>query len=112
MHVTVKPYSSNILNLFDGFMLQLMILVSMVPLINSYDSDLLVVFLVLLVILPLIAFLIMKLYLYKNTIKKITTYFVLPKPAPTNDNNEVPMRDFVDSIIDDSRRVNATICEM
>ena len=110
--MTLRPYQSNILNMFDGFVLQLMIVVSMVPLIDSYDHDLLVVFMSVLVVLPLMAFLIIEVYLYKSKIKKITTYCVPPKSDTTNDNNEVPMRDFVDSVIDDSRRVNATVCEM
>ena len=112
IHMTIRPYGSNILNVFDGFVLQLMIVVSMVPLIDSYDPDLLLSFMFVLVILPLIPFLIMEIYLYRRTVKKITKYCVPPKPDTTNDNNEVPMRDFVDSVIDDSRRVNATICEM
>ena len=112
VHLTLRPYGSNILNLFDGFTLHLMIIVAMVPLIDNYDPDLLLSFMFVLVILPLIPFLIMEIFLYKNTIKKVTKYCSPPKPDTTNDNNEVPMRDFVDSIIDDSKRVNATICEM
>ena len=84
----------------------------MVPLIDSYDSDLLMAFMVVLVVLPLIAFLSIELYLYKSVIKKITTQCASFKPDNRNENNEVPMGDFVDSVIDDSRRVNATICEM
>jgi len=109
IHLTLRPYGSNILNVFDGLVLQMMIVVSMVPLIDSYDPDLL---LSVLVILPLIPFLLMEIYLYKKAIKKITEYCSPPKPDATNDNNEVPMRDFVDSVIDDSSRVNATVCEM
>ena len=113
IHVTIKPYRSKILNLFDGFVLHLMIVVSMVPLIDSYDRDLLVTFMVMLVILPLIAFLTMELYLYKNAIKKITTYCKPPKPDTNHViNNDVPMRDFIDTVIDDSKRVNATVCTM
>ena len=89
-----------------------MLVVSMVPLIDTYNKDLLVAFMFILVMLPLIAFLIMEIYLSKNRIKKITTYCVPPKLDTTTDNNEIPMRDFVDSVIDDSRRVNATICTM
>ena len=62
--------------------------------------------------LPLIVLLIMEIYLHKNKIKKIVTYCVPPKPDTTNNNNDVPIRDSVDSVIDDSRRVNATVCEM
>ncbi|XP_065895117.1 uncharacterized protein [Dysidea avara] len=112
IHATIKPYRSNILNVFDSFVLHLMIVVSMVPLIDSYDPNLLLSFIFVLVILPLISFLLMEIYLYKRKIKKIANCFVPPKHDTTNDNNEVPMRDFVDSIIDDSRRVNTTICEI
>ena len=112
INLILRPYQSIILNLFDGFVLQLMIVVSMVPLVDSYGHDFMLTFILVLVIWPLTAFLILEIYLYKNAIKKITTCFVLPKPDTTHDNNEVPMRDFVDSIIDDSRRVNATVCEM
>jgi len=54
----------------------------------------------------------MEIYLYKKTIKNTTKYCSLPRPDTTNDNNEVPMKDFVESVIDDSSRVNTTICEM
>jgi len=107
IHVTLRPYRSNILNVFDGFVLQLMIVVSMVPLIDNYDPDLLRSFVYALVILPLIPFLLMEIYLYKKTIKKITKHCLPPNP---DTNNEVPMRDFVESVIDDSSRVNVK-CE-
>jgi len=112
IHFALMPYGSIILNVFDGLVLQMMIVVSMVPLIDNYDPDLLLSFVFMLVILPLILFLLMEIYLYKKAIKKITKHCLPPKPDTTNDNNEVPMRDFVDSVIDDSSRVNATICEM
>jgi len=112
IYMILKPYKFNVLNMFDGFLLQLMIVVSMVPLIDSYDRDFLLTFMVVLVVVPLTTFLTMEIFLYKKAIMKITTYCVPPKPNTTHDNNEVPMRDIVDSVIDDSRRVNATICEM
>ena len=112
INVTLRPYQSIILNLFDGFVLHLIVVVSMIPLINSYDRGLLLALTLVLVMLPLLAFLMVEIYLYKSAIRKITNYCVPPKPDPTNDNNKVPMRDFVDSVIDDSTRVNATVCEM
>jgi len=113
VHVSIRPYGCNILNVFDGFVLHLMIVVSMVPLIDSYNSDLLLAFMFILAMLPLFPFLAMELYIYKNKIRKITTYCVPPKPdAINNDNNEVPMRDFVDSAVDDSRRLDASMHEM
>jgi len=112
IHFILRPYGSNTLNVFDGLMLQMMIVVSMVPLIDTYDPDLLLSFVFVLVILPLILLLLMEINLYKNAIKKITKYCSPSKPEITNDNYEVLKRDFVDSVIDDSSRVNATICEM
>jgi len=82
-----------------------MIVASMVPLIDSYDPDLLLSFMFVLVILPLIPFLLMEIYVYRKTIKKITKCCLPPNPDTIN---EVPMRDFVESVIDDSSRVNAT----
>ena len=113
IQVTFRPYSSTILNMFDGLILQLLIVISMIPLVGSFDPDLLLAFTIILVILPLIAFLIMEIYIYKSTIKKITEHFTrIPlKSDTTNDNNELPMRDFVDSVIDDNSRKNAYICE-
>ena len=112
VHVLIKPYARRLLNMFDSLILQLLIVVSMIPLVDSSDPDLFLTFIIIVVILPLIAFLIMEMYLYKSTIKKITEYCRPPKPDTTNDNNEIPMRDFVDSVIDDNSRRNATICEM
>jgi len=112
IHVTLRPYEAYILNLFDGFVLQLMIVVSMVPLID-YNSNVLLAFIFVLVILPLLAFLLMEISLYKNAIKKIAKCCLSYKPDDfTSDNKEKPIRSFVDSVIDDTRRVNATICEM
>ena len=112
IHVTLIPYSRTILNMFDGLILQLLIVVSMIPLIDSFDPDLLLAFTIILVILPLVAFMMMEIYLYKSKIKKITEYFVSPKQDNTNDNDEIPMREFVDTVIDDNSRRNAYICEM
>jgi len=112
VHMIFKPYSSEILNMFDGLVLQMMIVVSIAPLVGSSNLDLLLAFTVTLVILPVISFLAMEIYLYKSKIKKIIKYCVPPKPDTSNDNNEIPMRDFVDSVVDDNSRRNAYICEM
>ena len=112
IQATLRPYSSTILNMFDGLILHLLIVVSMIPLIESFDPDLLSKFTVILVILPLVAFVMMEIYLYKSTIKKITEHFVPLKPDTTNDNNETPMRDYVDAVIDDNSRRNVYICEI
>ena len=112
IHMTIRPYTSNLLNMFDGMILQLMIVVSMLPLVDNFEQDLLLSFIFITILFPLGAFLMMEIYLYKGTIKKVTRTCIPPKPDTTIDNNEIPMRDFVDSVIDDSCRSNAYICEM
>ena len=72
IQLIIKPYVSNILNIFDGFVLQIMILVSLVPLIDSYDQNLLLSIAVILIALPLIAFAVMELFIHKNGIKEIS----------------------------------------
>ena len=39
IYVTLKPYARRILNMFDGLILQLLIVVSMIPLVDSFDPD-------------------------------------------------------------------------
>jgi len=110
--VTVKPYASKLLNMFDVMILHLMIVVSMLPLVDSFDQDLLVTFIFILVLLPIGAFLNIETYLYKQTIKQFVKNCFPSKPNTTIDNNETPMEDFVDSVIDDYSRRNVTIFGM
>ena len=115
IHTTIRPYSSSLLNGFDGLILQLMIVVSMLPLVDSFDQHLLLSFtLVIVVLLPIGAFLIMKIYYYKRKIKDIVKNCIPTKPETTNVNNEIVMRtlDLVESVIDDDSRKNAYSCEM
>ena len=112
-HVTIRPYLSSLLNGFDGLILQLMIVVPMLPLIDSFNQNSLLSFTFILVLLPISAFLIMKIYYYKRKIKDITKNCIPPKPE-TTDVHDIPMGNlnFVDSVIDDDSRRNAYICEM
>jgi len=98
--------------MFDGLILQLMIIVSMLPLVDSFNQHLLLSFIFILVLLPIGAFLIMEIYLYKVKIKEIAKKCMPSKPETTNDSNEIPMRDFVDSVIDENSRRNAYICKV
>ena len=75
IHVTVKPYADNILNIFDGAILYLMVLVTALPLFehfDTFDSSLAVGIGFVLVILPLILFVVMKAFTSKHTLKEIT----------------------------------------
>ena len=75
IHLLVRPYMDNILNMSDGVILQLMILVTVLPLFeyfDTYDSILVVVVMFALVILPSVQFVAIKLFTSKQTLKVIT----------------------------------------
>ena len=119
IHLTVKPYNNEILNKFDGVILQLIILIVAIPLIDGFDSPLVMTAAFVLVILPLLFFIALTLFLHKDDLKKIVTHFTFKSQAPNNDNNVIichdyiPMKEF-DRIIDDRVRNNATVtvCDM
>ena len=118
IHVTVKPYNNDILNKFDGAVLHLIIFITTLPLLDDFDSLVVVTITFVLVMLPLIIFIALILFLHKNNLRKIVKHFTSKDQAPNDDNdtdisNETPLREF-NIIIDDSARQKAkvTICDM
>ena len=118
IHVMVKPYNNRVLNKFDGIVLQLIILISVLQLLDDFDSPIVVIISFVLVILPLVIFIALALFLHKDNLKKFVAHFSSRSQTPNNDNdavisNETPMREF-DLIIDDNTRqkVKVTICDM
>ena len=122
IHLVVRPYSDNILNISDGAILQLMVLVSALPLFeyfDTFDSSFAVGMAFVLVILPLVQFVVMLIFVskqkiketIKNTINRFSFQFKSHTDEPDNINNNTTSNDF-DLVIDDSMRRNATICEM
>ena len=73
IHLIIKPYASNILNVFDGMILQLMsFIVSTFDFNNLYSSPVTgMVYAI--VIMPVILFCMMELFLYREKIKHIIT---------------------------------------
>ena len=126
IHHSLRPYSSSLLNVFDGVILHFLVLVSVSPLVesfDSFDSNLLVGITFILVILPLLIFITMSLMINKEKIKRLPDYchtkctqlrirlkrhheISLDELEGSSDEEE-----FV-NVIDDSRRVNATICDV
>ena len=118
IHVMMKPYNNEILNKFDGVVLQLIILISALPLLDDFDSPLVIIISFVLVILPLIILFAVTLFLYKDNLKTFAAHFSSRSQTPYNDNdadisNETPMKEF-HLIIDDNARQKAkvTICDM
>ena len=113
IHVTVKPYNKEILNKFDSIILHLIIFVAALTLLDDIDSPSVMTTVYALVLLPLLIFFGMIFFLHKDNLKKIIKYFTFKHESPnsSHDVNEVPMREF-DLIVDDSMRINATICDI
>ena len=113
--IVLKPYQHKILNIFDGLILQLVVLATLIPLAHNVNQQFSTATIIIVMILPLIFFIALELIAHKETIKtittKITAHFNIESVSTTNDNNEVPMGD-IGIIIDDNMRKNATICEM
>ena len=121
IHLIVRPYADDVLNVFDGVILQLMVLVTVLPLfeyVDTFDSGLVVGTAFVLMILPLMHFTVVKAFTSKQALqanaKKIIAKFFFQKKA-VHENVHVANKvstDFVDLTIDDSVRKNAIIFAM
>lgn len=120
IHVTIKPYDNEMLNKFDGIVLQTIIFITALPLFDDFHSLFVITIAFVLVFLPLLSFITVILCLHKGSLKKISTlctHFTLKKESHDSSNDvdkqvhSLKMKQF-HFIIDDSMRKNATICEM
>ena len=112
VHETIRPYANNILNIFDGTILQLMVLVTALPLFESFDSSLVIGISWFLVILPLVQFAVMTIYSSQQTLIKVTKNvikFFQDKDVPDNNAANDAENNDVNLVIDDSMRRNATV---
>ena len=112
IQLNIKPYKHKILNYFDGMVLQVMIFATITSLFDSFGIGVLLVTMILVVILPLAAFIVMELILNRKSVKRIFAYCTLTN-GPKNDRVvEVTPPSNFDLVIDDSMRKNATVVEM
>ena len=119
IHLMIKPYANNeILNRFDGVILQLIIFIAALQLPENLES-LSVTFV--LITLPLLMFIVMTFYLNRYNLKKIITYFINKILSTSNDGdritdygvrNDSELREFNTITVDDSQRKNAIICDV
>ena len=122
IHVTLEPYTDNILNIFDGAILHLIVLVTALPLFeyfDTFDSSLVVGIAFVLVILPLILFVVMKVFASKHTHKEIAKNFIKqfsfqnkPEHELVAVSNNLTSQNEFDLIVDENMRRNATVIEM
>ena len=120
VHVMVQPYSNEIINKFDGIILHLIIFTAILPWFDDFTSPLVKVMAFILIIIPLLSFTAMTLFVHKDDLKKIFTKFTakfkLSSTSIKSNNNsfkesETPQSKF-HFITDDSKRKNATICDV
>ena len=117
IHISVKPYSNEIINKFDGIILHLLIFIVALPLLDEFDSPLVIIIAFVLVVLPLLNFIAMALFLHKGDLQSIAKYFRVAKDETPNSsntkNNEIPAKEF-HFIVDDNvrQKANVIICDM
>jgi len=102
--LVIKPYKHSILNIFDGMLLQIMIFASVISLFDNFSTVMLSVVIIILVALPIIAFVVMELIVYRET---IFTHCKL-KCITANDSNEMPPTSDID-IVDNMRKKDTIV---
>ena len=113
IHIVAKPYNIEIVNKFDGMVLQLIIFVTVLPyLFDDFDLPLATSTVFVFIFLPLVTLTVITLFIHKDDVKKVAIYFTFKDKVPSSDNVQVPMKEF-DLIVDDSARNNATttVCD-
>ena len=121
IHLILKPYSNPLLNNFDGAILQLLILISALPFVEFFDNSdtsLVMIITFVIVMLPLMIFITMSLMINKEKIKNFSAYnYIKFLQLHLRKYNQIPLEELSDeeehvNVIDDSRRINATICDV
>ena len=118
IHLIVRPYVDTVHNIFDGIILQLIVIISVLPIIEvtgSYNETLVVILCYGFAILPLTSFLTIKLWLNKNRIQNTIKSVIIKykhryNAIPTDDNVEIASIN--EHIVDDSVRRNVTVVDM
>ena len=110
IQLTLRPYASDVINIFDGFVLQIMSLISLSPLINNYNSDILIETVAfILIMLPTVGFIVIELFMHKGAIKKIRICVCRkPKPKPVAVNGKYLFMDDNWELIE-SKRLDPTL---
>ena len=121
VHLIIRPYANPVINLFDGVVLHIMILVAVLPFVRHYDnfgSDVILALAYILVLLPLTIFIVMQLLIHREKIMEGIQHvksFKLSKDKSNNGNNEIPLNEMnreFGVIVDESMRQNALIVDV
>ena len=121
IHIAIRPYTNNALNLFDSFMLLTMSLVISLLIVETnrgFESSATKAITIILVIMPLLAFFVMIVYLHLQKLKKFAVYCIntikkQPKPADhiTASTEKIELHDH-DTVVDQQVRDRSTTTTM
>ena len=116
IHLLVRPYASTFLNVFDGITLQLIVIISALPLVEyvgNYNETLVLLITYLLVMWPLASYIAIKLWIYRSNIQNAIKYLIKKcsneyqySPVPTDDDNEPNEMNEFNIVVDDNTRRN------
>ena len=121
VHVLIRPYASKIHNVFDGIILQLIVIISTLPIVefvDHYDKTLVVVMVYALVLWPIASFITIKLWINKKNIHDTIISFSKrcynKYNALHNNDTEEPagLANEVGVVVDDNMRRNAIIVDV
>ena len=123
IHEIVKPYHNHYLNVFDGTILHLLVLVSVLSLVeffDTFDSTLIIGIAFVLVISPITGLITMKVMTNRRRVKRLLgqcylkcSHFCLWVCSHSRNYNLSDTETSPDNfsiIVDDSQRINATVC--
>ena len=113
IHLIFKPYASNILNVFDGLILHMMIfIVSIIDPHDSHSNNLIQATVYITLIIPVILFCMMQLFVHRVKIKEIVTA-IISRNSKHNIKTDVQSNNF-DLVIGNTLRQSrdTTVCQM
>ena len=119
IHLLLRPYISMIDNIFDGIILQSIVILSVLPIVeyvDSYDETFVEVIAYLLLIWPLAGFIAIKLWINRNKIQNAFKYCKTTicsfTAAPTNEHDRLIKVNEVTVVVDDNMRRNTTVVDV
>ena len=119
IHLIVRPYVDTVHNIFDGIILQLIVIISVLPIIEftgSYNKTFVAVVGYAFVILPLASFLTIKLWFKRNriqnTIKSVIIMYKHKYNAVRTVDDDVEIPSINEITVDNSVRRNVTVVDM
>ena len=89
VHIMIKPYDHKYLNVFDGLVLQIIVLVVVLPVFESSNSDLVMTFTFVLIMFPLVTFVVFIILNCKGNIKKSLQCYFCKNSVNVSSNPEI-----------------------